>query len=334
MLQNRIYRGEIVHKDQSYPGQHAAILDEALWAEVQALLTANRVERKTGAQAIEPSLLAGLIYDDAGERMTPTHANKKGTRYRYYVSQNLITRGRSTGSDSGRRIPAGDVEALIADRLTGFLRDEAATFGAIESFTEDVNKRKKIVDRAVDLAERWAGLPPSAKRAVLQRFIDRIDVQRETVEIAFRPAAIPEIVSPDFDPKASAETADSDATITLSIPARLKRVGMETKLLIEGAGSGSRREPDRSMLRLLAQAHRYREMLLTAQGKTMFELAEEAGVGRPYFCRVVRLGFLAPQIVQAILRGRHPLELTAKRLSHHAKLPNEWKDQMTRLGIS
>jgi len=106
MLQNRIYRGEIVHKDQSYPGEHAAIVDEELWDNAQVLLAANRVARKTGAKAAAPSLLAGLIYDDAGERMTPTHANKKGTRYRYYVSQNLITRGRSAGSGSGRRILA------------------------------------------------------------------------------------------------------------------------------------------------------------------------------------------------------------------------------------
>ncbi len=254
MRQNRICRSEIVHKDQSYPGQHAATLDEALWEAVQALLAANRAARKTGARAAAPSLLAGLIYHGAGERMTPTHANKKGTRHRYYVSQNLIRPGRGNGSDAGRRVPAGDVEALAADRLTGFLRDQAAIFGAIGSFTEDVNKRKKIVGRAADLAERWAGLPPSAKRAVLQRLVDRIGVKRATVEIATRPATIPEIVSPGFDPKASAETADNDSNITLSIPARLKRVGMETKLLIEGGSGGSRREPGRSMLRLLAQA--------------------------------------------------------------------------------
>ncbi len=75
-------------------------------------------------------------------------------------------------------------------------------------------------------------------------------------------------------------------------------------------------------------------MLLTAQEKTMLELTEEAGVGRPYFCRVVRLGFLDPQLARAILRGRHPPELTAKRLSLHTKLPNEWQDQMTRLGTA
>ena len=79
MLQNRIYRGEIVHKDKSYPGEHTAIVDAELWAAVQAILAANRVDRETGADAAEPSLLAGLLFDEAGERMTPTHANKKGT---------------------------------------------------------------------------------------------------------------------------------------------------------------------------------------------------------------------------------------------------------------
>src|SRR5262249_17997385 len=74
MLQNRIYQGEVVHRDKSYPGEHKAIVDEALWKEVQRRLGENRFDRVTGATAAQPSLLAGLIYDDAGERMTPTHA--------------------------------------------------------------------------------------------------------------------------------------------------------------------------------------------------------------------------------------------------------------------
>ena len=64
--------------------------------------------------AREPSLLAGLIHDGAGERMTPTHANKKGRRYRYYV---LIKRGRPKASDSARRVPAGDIERLVQERI-------------------------------------------------------------------------------------------------------------------------------------------------------------------------------------------------------------------------
>jgi hypothetical protein len=92
MLRNRIYRGEIVHKDQHYPGEHEPIIDEPLWEEVQAKLAANAVERATGERVLSPSLLAGLLYDGQGHRMTPSHAVKKGMRYRYYVSQPLINK--------------------------------------------------------------------------------------------------------------------------------------------------------------------------------------------------------------------------------------------------
>ena len=93
MLQNRIYRGEIVHKNQAYPGEHAPIIDDELWQDVQKSLAANRVDRGAGKGKNHVSLLAGLIFDAQGEPMTPSHAVKKGTRYRYYVSKSLVTGG-------------------------------------------------------------------------------------------------------------------------------------------------------------------------------------------------------------------------------------------------
>ncbi len=90
MLQNRVYRGETVHKDKSYPGEHDAIVDERLWNEVQVILRTNRIERADGRTDNRPSMLAGLLFDAQGERMSPSHANKRGTRYRYYVSRSLI----------------------------------------------------------------------------------------------------------------------------------------------------------------------------------------------------------------------------------------------------
>ncbi len=109
MLSNRVYRGEIVHKGNAFPGEHPAIIDEALWSEVQQTLVTNRVDRDTGLGANEPSLLAGLVFDARGERLTPTHAVKKGTRYRYYVSRSLITgtvdeeKQREGSTDSGHQ---------------------------------------------------------------------------------------------------------------------------------------------------------------------------------------------------------------------------------------
>lgn len=330
MLRNRIYRGEIVHKGVSHPGEHQPIIDEEHWTQVQSLLAANRFERETGGQAAEPSLLAGLIYDDAGERMTPTHANKKGTRYRYYVSHSLITRGRGKGSDAGRRVPAGDVERLIEDRTLALLSDTAAIFDAVEPITSDLNGRMAVVRDAADLAKRWATLQPPVRRAILQHLIVRIEVRRETVEMAIRPAAIPGIFDSEFEMTPSHVSEASEPPLRLSISARVKRRGLETRLMIDS--DEPRREPDRSLLRLLARAHHFNRMVMQSAGKTMADLAGETGVSPSYFTRILRLSFVAPDIVAVILRDRHPLELTAKRLSLLGTLPHAWSDQAALVG--
>ena len=121
--------------------------------------------------------------------------------------------------------------------------------------------------------------------------------------------------------------------VTLTIAARLKRVGMATKLLIEGEAKHPRTTPDRSLLRLLAQAHQFRALVMRGGGMSITALAAEAGVGASYFTRVLRLGFLAPGVVTAILQGRHPPALNAKQLSLHIRLPIGWTDQVAALGI-
>src|SRR6476660_6630027 len=111
MLQNRIYRGEIVHKEQSHPGEHTPIIDQPLWDAVQAQLAGNAAEQNSGARNRQPSLLTGMLFDRDGNRMTPSHAGKKGTRYRYYVSGSLITKARTENS-AALRIPAAEIEEL------------------------------------------------------------------------------------------------------------------------------------------------------------------------------------------------------------------------------
>jgi DNA invertase Pin-like site-specific DNA recombinase/AraC-like DNA-binding protein len=332
MLQNRIYRGEIVHKRASYPGEHNAIVDQRLWDEVQRTLAANRVDRSIGAEAAEPSLLAGLIYDDAGERMTPTHANKKGTRYRYYVSRGLV-RGPRRSATHGRRVPAGDVEVLVENRLRQFLTSETEMFEAIQSRIADVNACSELVVRAANLGQRWPEPSPTEKRAMLGRLVERIDLMRETVEIRIAPGRLPWILGDEMERHGDKRPQEGRESITtLTVPARLKRSGMEIRLVIDGIDNGARRKPDHSLHRLFAQAYRYREMVMRNGGKTIGELAAEAGVGGSYFTRILRLGFLAPDVVKAILRDDHPIDLNAKRLASEIRLPIGWDDQSALLG--
>ena len=333
MLQNRIYLGEIVHKENSYPGEHEAILDKSLWDEVQRMLVANRIDRANGADAAQPSLLAGLVYDDAGDRMIPSHTNKKGTRYRYYVSQGLV-KGSRRNAPRGRRVPAGDLETLVEDRLREFLTSETEFFAAIETVLEDVNDYAELITRAGDLSLRWSSLAATERRAILSALVDQVDLLRETLEIRVLPGRLPSILNDGWEPRDRKDPKENEPTITFTVPARLKRTGMETRLLIDGAGGDARKKPDHSLCRVLALARQYHTMVMRNGGKTMAELAAEAGVGGSYFTRILRLSFLAPDVVKTILRDHHPIELTAKRLANEVLLPMAWEDQHALLGTS
>ncbi|MDP3674378.1 MAG: recombinase family protein [Novosphingobium sp.] len=89
IFQSRLYVGEVTHKQHVYPGQHLPIVEHAVFEAVQVMLAKARVERRIRVNAKEASLLAGVLYDGLGRRMSPSHANKAGKRYRYYVSQVL-----------------------------------------------------------------------------------------------------------------------------------------------------------------------------------------------------------------------------------------------------
>lgn len=331
MLQNRIYRGEIVHKENTYPGQHEAIIEEALWDEVQAALAEIRVKRVTRSAAMSPSLRAGLVFDASGERMSPTHANKRRALYRYYVSQSLIKRGRPKASEAACRVPAADLESIIEDRVCRMLRDEAAISNAAGATT--VASRKNMIENAADLAHRWPALPTSTKRAILHALIARIDVRPDTADIAIRPAALPDVVKPDLDVRRLPTCQDGTA-LALSVPARLKRTGMETKLLIQGAlGAEPPRRSDRSLQRLIAQARHFSDLVMNSNGKAILELAVKAGVSPSYFSRVFRLSFLAPEIIKATIQGRQPYEFSAIRLMGAGRFSCVWSDQRRQLGF-
>src|SRR5712672_862948 len=159
MLQNRIYRGEIVHKDQHYPGEHMPIVDEGLWDEVQTKLAANAVKHRNGEKMKNASLLAGLLFDGQGHRMTPTHAIKKGTRYRYYISRPLIGESRADAPD-GLRIPAGDIEQLVTTRIGQLLSEPAKVFEALAPQVKTAARQRQMLDRAAELAGKWSTLKP------------------------------------------------------------------------------------------------------------------------------------------------------------------------------
>ena len=193
--------------------------------------------------------------------------------------------------------------------------------------------RHDVTIRVGHLAQRWPDLGATDKRRFLRRLVGRVDLTHETLDIHIRPMCLPDLLAePEGGGRSDAGEPDGPL-LTLSVAATVKRIGLEIRLLIAGADRGPQGKPDRSLLRLLGQAHRFREMLLASPGRSMSELAAAAGIGASYFTRVLRLSFLAPDIVAMILNDRHPLELSAQRLVTGPPLPIAWSEQRVLLGI-
>ena len=326
LLQNRLYLGDIVHKDECYPGDHQAIIDQDLWEQVQTRLASNRVEGQFGKSANEPSLLAGLIFDDQGIRMTPSHAVKKGKRYRYYVSRSLINGPRSD-APLGRRTPAGEIEQLVSERICQIFQDESSILDTVTAHTDDPAEQKWLLAKIKNIANEWSNKTPTETRQLLLALIIRIDVHRKQVDIEIRPSALIQIATG----KNLTPLVTDGPTITLSVDAELKRTGMETKMIIEGVRL--KQKPDRSLVRLLVQAERYQKKILKNREKTISQLADDEKVSGSYFVRILRLSYLAPDIVRAILTGTQPPELTGRKLKAASPLPLTWPEQRELLGF-
>ena len=331
MLQNRIYRGEIVHKGEAYPGEHQPIVDKDLWDQVQAILAENRVDRATGSDAKYPSLLAGLAFDENGERLTPTHAVKKGTRYRYYVSRSLIT-GVAKDHSAGRRIPAGNLEDLVVGRIRTFLVDEGAILNAIRDEHANGADQRRLIGRGRQISEELTTLPPDETRAMLMVLLNRVDIRPDRVEIKVHWRQLLELLeAPSINSCMEAGKPASDNILTLTVKARLQRVGREMRMLVENADG--RRQPIR-LLRIIARAHDIQERLMQDTDLTVPAIAKEERVSTGYLSRLLRLPALAPDIINAIINGKNPPQLTAKKLMRLAlEIPVDWTAQRKLLGF-
>ncbi len=323
MLQNRLYRGEVAHKDNVHPGQHEAIIGAELWQSVQNILSTNRVERSLGAAAEEPSLLAGLIFDADGDRLSPTHAVKKGKRYRYYVSATLIA-GKSDDQPKGRRIPAGDIEGLVPDRLRKLFASQAEIIGAVAPLGLDAPVQRALIGASRELAEGWTKLTLLKRREIIHTLVTRIEVRDEQILLRLDRAAVPSVALPHAS-RPPMKGTPTVQPLTLSITASLRRAGKGVRLVI---GDGAANAVDGGLAALLAKAIATQKMLFSGHDDSVEAMAVRLGVRRDYLAVLLRLSYLSPEIVRAILAGQHPVELTPTRLIALSRgLPHDWREQ-------
>jgi site-specific DNA recombinase len=324
LLTNPIYIGQIAHKGQLYPGQHPALIDTETWTAVRDQIATNATNHRRRADAAEPSLLVGVLVDARGERFTPSHAVTKGRRYRYYVSAALITQA---GADhaQGWRLPAQEIEDAVIRVLADALTSPAMLLEHFGTAGIPSDEIRKMLDRATRLATAL-NRSPAQRAKVVRDLIEKVVIGENAITIRIRRCALS---GGAVAPPSSESTSDSP--IELAAPMAFRRRGVEIRLVLPAAAiQNDRSRCDPTLIKAIARGRAWFEELAAGRARSLRELAERDGITRRYVRRLVDLAFLSPELVEAILQGRQPIELTATRLTE-LDLPLDWADQRSLL---
>jgi len=320
ILSNPIYIGKIVHKEKVYAGKHLAIIEMSLWHAVQEQLKKNIHNHKTRSTAAQPSLLAGLLFDEHGNKLTPSHTKKGERRYRYYISQ-YATDSRRSKLLPPLRVPARELERAVTDGITGLLTDEVRLLESID--VSDASLIQYRFGHGKQLAEDIAESKSPEKIMILNRIIYRITLKTHSLEIILRTKSI------WLD-----EHIDGSDKIMIEVPVQLKRCGMAVKLIVQAPGIQPARAPDEKMLALLAKAHAWFAKLISGKYDSVQAIAQEQGVTSSYCTRIIYLAFLDPLILQRIVNGEQPVEINSEALKKVLPLPVSWDEQRKLLGMT
>jgi site-specific DNA recombinase len=324
LLRNPLYIGRVPHKGEDYPGQHRAIVDLDIWSSVQDQLAGNAARRQRETNIRMPSLLAGLAFDETGDRLCPTHACKKGQRYRYYISKRLMHDARQ--HDDGWRLPATTFENAVRECLKQFLRDRNRLIDSLQLVDQRPSDLAGLIQKAETVVEELDADDIARQRDVFQSSIRRIELSASSIKIKLDGSGLAIVLG--LDP---INLGKED--IILKAPAQLRHRGVEARLIIDGP-TKTRSPPDLRLCRLVAKAHLWFRKLETGEMASIRAIARQEGIHECDVSRNLRLAFLAPDIVEAILDGRHPVDLTAERLRRLPQLPADWGAQRCLFGFA
>jgi hypothetical protein len=296
LLRNRFYVGEVKYKEEILPGEQPAIMDRALFDVVQQKLTQQWTTRSTTRNASD-HLLTGLLFDDAGHRMVPTHATKAGVRYRYYVSlPHLHGESKTASVGSVSRVPATDIEDTIVNSLN-------------ESLVVQKEKSNSSITRP--------------DRKVILEQVARIDVHEDRLAIRLKPAG-------------DEETSDAADDHLLSIPWQKPPSRKSKQILVPHGIPKSEVRPTRierraRLVTAIGRGRRWLDEIVSGSVTDIKQIATRQKCSARQVNMTISLAFLAPDLVRAAVEGRLPRGIGVERLRD---APAEWSRQFEALGLN
>ena len=298
LLKNRLSIGEVVYRGESHRGEHAPILDRELFEAVQAKLAANAVARQVRRRGAA-ALLTGRIFDDRGNRMSPSHSNKLGVRYRYYVSQAILQQ-RKAEAGSIARVPAAEIEKLVLDGI----RKHDASIGETEHPTAMID------------------------RDLIERYVDRVIVKPQVLEVRLvRPA---EASAQTEEPSANDPAPGRLPTITLAWTAP-SFAAVKGIVLVPFAKPELKAESRDALLIAIVKVRAWIDDIRLGRIASFAEIAQREAQGERYVRLLATLAFVSPRIIAAIVDGTAPADLTVTDLAK--ALPYSWAEQEQSIGL-
>ena len=307
LLRNRFYVGEVAYQGEIHPGPQQPIVDRAIFQAVQDILDAQAIQRK-GRLASSAALLTGLITDERGNRLTPSHTNKRGQRYRYYVSQAVLQNNKAAVG-MVTRIAAPDLEAAVVAAVRSHLGSDASATGRelVEGHV------RSVMVTAGRLVIEVDGDAAHFSREIRSRASD-LDADATSGQTANPLDAV------DRDP-------DDRPVHRLSVPWTPRDIHRAKGVRDDGRSGLSDAARDQ-LLRAIAKARRWmHEVSLDAT--TFADLAKEEGCVERHVRFLAPLAYLSPAVIDAIADGRVPAELTISSLAR--ALPKDWATQNARI---
>src|SRR6266700_6644259 len=299
LLKNRFYIGEVVYRGDIHRGEHEPILDSALFAAVQGKLAAQAVARRCRLRG-PSALLTGRLFDEYGNRMSPTHANKGGARYRYYVSRAVLQKKPQVPVSLGR-VPAAELEALVLAAL----RHHLNASGAGEQL-------------------------PGNDRDLVERHLERVTLTPNHLELRLRQSVD---AAQSHDPANNDLSGPPIASVTTIAVPWTSPVPAAVKGIIHVPAHNTPMPPSRrdALLMAIAKARYWADELAHGRLGSFAVLARREGKVERHIRLLLPLAFLSPRIVSGLLDGTAPASLTATALAR--ALPWSWAEQERRIGL-
>ena len=337
LLKNRIYLGEAMHKGKSYPGEHQAIIDADTFAAVQQLMASQAVRASRGRKS-SSSLLTGILFDDTGNRLTPSHAVKDGKRYRYYVTASgSRATPRRTAGDLWR-IPAVELDSVVINAMMELLKDQGRLVDVLNLKGTDANHIEATLNGARQAHERLVSGSAQDRQTAIWPSLERVTLGASQLSLTLSTSALPKLCQGEQGSQSVGtgcrQDPDAQTSAEIIVPIFIRRRGIEKKLVLKSGTATSTNAPDQTLVSGIARARSWFEKLMSGEYQTLRDLAQTEGRNERYVSQVLKLALLDPILVEQIVAGEQPVDLTLEKLRRMNDLPVRWDLQRRQLGLA